>query len=130
MSPEAVSRQCGSFARHLASATPRSRTVRCGGASRSTPQADKKNRLRMKQLVSRRIIIGKDWDIVVDYFSVDVRDGDVVEGLWNSVALKAPARLTMSRISTRWDSFVATMMTFWIVSRLAFSGRLTAKTYT
>src|ERR1043166_3229639 len=79
MSPEAVSRQCGSFARNLASATTRSRTVRCGGASRSTPQADKKNRLRMKQLVSRRIIIGKDWDIVVDYFSVEVRDGKIID---------------------------------------------------
>src|ERR1051325_3913831 len=101
MSPEAVSRQCGSFARNLASATTRSRTVRGGGASRSTPQADKKNRLRMKQLVSRRIIIGKDWDIVVDYFSVDVRDGDVDEGLWKQRRAQRHLRRVRRRKNNR-----------------------------
>ena len=39
--------------------------------------------------------------------------------LGNNPAFNPPARLTISRISTRSELLVATMMTFWIVSRLS-----------
>src|SRR5689334_16898633 len=93
MSPEAVSRQYGSFARSLASATTRTRTARCGGASRSMPQADRRNTLRMKQLVSWRIIIREDRDVVVDDLPIDIGDGDVVEGLGKQCRAQAAGAL-------------------------------------
>src|SRR5436190_20431303 len=93
MSPAEVSRQRGSLARSLASARTLTPTVRACGSSRSAAQQEKRRRLRMKQLVRGRVIIGEDRDVVVGDFSFDERDGDVIERFGEQARVQGPGPL-------------------------------------